>query len=154
MPKLPLPTWTVSTVWTCQFVSYKVHEIHDELARVLAKAVKELDHCWDASEEFTCQEEVLDSWYFWSGCRQVALRRRLPFFQDIHEQMVKSWSALQSGRIHTLVQSLFSHVDGVESHRYMSMPHIEVTAFMPFIGHTGHGPMRAVQALQGDSQPG
>lgn len=88
-------------------------DLHDEFTRVLAKAVRELDLNWDAPEE--PPRSKLNSWYFQSGRRMAASRKRILFFPDVHEHVVKSWSAPQSARIHAPVQSLFSHVDGAEA---------------------------------------
>ncbi|RXN06477.1 guanylate cyclase 2G-like protein [Labeo rohita] len=83
--------------------------------RILAKAIKELNFNWDAPDQPA--RSKLDSWYSQSSRCLAALRRRVPFFPDVHEQVVKSWSALQSAHIHSSTQAMFYHVDGVGSRR-------------------------------------
>ncbi len=35
----------------------------------------------------------------------------MPFFPDVHDQLVKTWSAPQSARVHSATQAMFSQVD-------------------------------------------
>ncbi|XP_016115035.1 von Willebrand factor A domain-containing protein 5A-like [Sinocyclocheilus grahami] len=53
-----------------------------------------------------------DSWYFQLRRHLNDSRRRIPFFPDVHDQVVKSWSAPQSARVHSSTRVMFSHVDG------------------------------------------
>ncbi len=66
----------------------------------------------------------LDSWYFRST-RKADSRASVPFFPDVHEQLVKTWSAPQSARVHSNTQGTFSHVDGAEAHGYVRSPPVE-----------------------------
>lgn len=59
-------------------------DLQEEFAKVLAKAVKELDLNWDAPDEPA--RSKLDSWYFQSSRRLAASRRKLSFFPDVHEK--------------------------------------------------------------------
>ncbi len=74
-------------------------DLQKELMRVLSKAVQELELTWSPPEEPV--RSKLDS---------------VPFFPDVHEQLVKTWSALQSARVHSTTQAIFFHVDGAEAH--------------------------------------
>lgn len=62
-------------------------DLQEKLTSVPAKAVKELNLDWDALVEPA--RSKLDTWYFQSSRRLAALRRRAPFFPDIHKQVVK-----------------------------------------------------------------
>ncbi len=41
---------------------------------------------------------------------------------SVYEQLVKTWSAPQSVRVHSAAQAIFSHVDGVEAHGHVRPP--------------------------------
>ncbi len=99
-------------------------DLQKELTRVLSKAVHELELTWSPPEEPV--RSKLDSWYFRST-RKVDSRASVPFFPDVHEQLVKTWSALQSARVHSTTQAIFSHVDGAEAHGYVRSPPVEET---------------------------
>ncbi len=92
--------------------------------RVLSKAVQELELTWNPPEEPV--RSKLDSWYFRST-RKADARTSVPFFPDVHEQLVKTWSAPQSARVHSNTQAMFSHVDGAEAHGYVRSPPVEET---------------------------
>ncbi len=100
-------------------------DLQEELIRVMNKAVQELELSWNPPEEPT--KSKLDSWYFRSSRRQVDPRTSVPFFPDVHDQLVKAWSAPQSARVHSATQAMFSHVDGAEAHGYVRMPPVEET---------------------------
>ncbi len=53
-----------------------------------------------------------------SSRRQVDTRTSVLFFPDVHDQLVKTWSAPQSAHVHSATQAMFSQVDGAEAHRY------------------------------------
>ncbi len=92
--------------------------------RVLSKAVQELELTWSPPEEPV--RSKLDSWYFRST-RKADSRASVPFFPDVHEQLVKTWSAPQSAHVHSNTQAIFSHVDGAEAHGYVRSPPVEET---------------------------
>ncbi len=98
--------------------------LQEELMRVLSKAVQELELTWNPLEEPV--RSKLDSWYFRST-RKADARTSVPFFPDVHEQLVKTWSAPQSARVHSNTQAMFSHVDGAEAHGYVRSPPVEET---------------------------
>ncbi len=98
--------------------------LQEELMRVLSKAVEELELTWNPPEEPV--RSKLDSWYFRST-RKADARTSVPFFPDVHEQLVKTWSAPQSARVHSNTQAMFSHVDGAEAHGYVRSPPVEET---------------------------
>ncbi|XP_056608266.1 uncharacterized protein LOC130425869 [Triplophysa dalaica] len=100
-------------------------DLHEEFMRVLEKAVSELDITWSSPEEPA--KSKLDSWYLQAGRRQATSKRSAPFFPDVHEHVVKSWSAPQSARVHAATQSMFAHVVGAEAHGYVRMPPVEET---------------------------
>lgn len=61
--------------------------------RVLTKAVLELELTWDPPQEPV--KSKLNSWFL-AACRhQTGARTSMPFFPDVHEQVVKTWSAPQ-----------------------------------------------------------
>ncbi len=99
-------------------------DLQEELMRVLSKAVQELELTWSPPEEPV--RSKLDSWYFRST-RKADSRASVPFFPDVHEQLVKTRSAPQSARVHSNTQAIFSHVDGAEAHGYVHFPPIEET---------------------------
>ncbi len=99
-------------------------DLQEELMRVLSKAVQELGLTWSPPEEPV--RSKLDSWYFRST-RKADSRASVPFFPDVHEQLVKTWSAPQSARVHSNTQTIFSHVDGAEAHGYVRSPPVEET---------------------------
>ncbi len=98
--------------------------LQEEFMRVLSKAVQELELTWNPPEEPV--RSKLDSWYFRST-RKADSRTSVPFFPDVHEQLVKTWSALQSAHVHSNTQAMFSHVDGAEAHGYVRSPPVEET---------------------------
>lgn len=100
-------------------------DLQQELKRVLKKAVRELDFSWSAPDEPA--RSKLDSWYSQTGRCQAALKRRTPFFPDVHDHVVKSWSAPQSACVHASTHAFFFHVDQVEAHGYVRMPPVEET---------------------------
>ncbi len=51
----------------------------------------------------------------------------MQFLSDVHDQLVKTWSAPQSVRVHSATQAIFSHVDRAEAHGYVRMPPVEET---------------------------
>ncbi len=93
------------------------------------KAVQELDLAWNPPEEPA--KSKLDSWYFRSSRCQVDNENvGSVFFPDVHDQLVKTWPAPQSARVHSATQaifSMFSQVDGAEAHRYVRIPPVEET---------------------------
>ncbi|KAL1278055.1 hypothetical protein QQF64_024728 [Cirrhinus molitorella] len=99
-------------------------DLQEELMRVLSKAVQELELTWSPPEEPA--RSKLDSWYFRST-RKADSRASVPFFPDVHEQLVKTWSAPQSARVHSATQAIFSHVEGAEAHGYVRSPPVEET---------------------------
>ncbi len=107
-----------------QLSSSEPSDLQEELMRVLSKAVQELELTWDPPEEPV--RSKLDSWYFRST-RKADSRASVPFFPDVHEQLVKTWSAPQSARVHSNTQAMFSHVDGAEAHGYVRSPPVEET---------------------------
>ncbi len=102
-------------------------DLQEELMRILSKAVQELELTWSPPEEPV--RSKLDSWYFRST-RKADSRASVPFFPDVHEQLVKMVSAPQSARVHTNTQAIFSHVDGAEAHGYVRSPPVEETALL------------------------
>ncbi len=107
-----------------QLSSSKPSDLQEELMRVLSKAVQELELTWNPPEEPV--RSKLDSWYFRST-RKADSRASVPFFPDVHEHLVKTWSAPQSARVHSNTQAMFSHVDGAEAHGYVCSPPVEET---------------------------
>ncbi len=99
-------------------------DLQEELIRVLSKAVQELELTWSPSEDSV--RSKLDSWYFRST-QKVDSRASVPFFPDVHEQLMKTWSMPQSACVHTTTQATFSHVDGAEAHGYVRSPPVEET---------------------------
>ncbi len=99
-------------------------DLQEELMRVLFKAVQELELTWSPPEEPV--RSKLDSWYFRST-RKADSRASVPFFPDVNEQLVKTWSAPQSACVHSNTQAIFSHVDGAEAHGYVRSPPVEET---------------------------
>ncbi len=86
-------------------------DLQEELMRVLSKAVQELELTWSPPEEPV--RSKLGSWYFRST-QKADSRASVPFFPDVHEQLVKMWSAPQSARVHSNTQAIYSHVDGAD----------------------------------------
>ncbi len=107
-----------------QLSSSEPSDLQEELMRVLSKAVQELELTWNPPEEPV--RSKLDSWYFRST-RKADSRASVPFFPDVHEQLVKTWSAPQSARVHSNTQAMFSHVDGAEAHGYVHSPPVAET---------------------------
>ncbi len=107
-----------------QLDSSEPSDLQEELMRVLSKAVQELELTWSPPEEPV--RSKLNSWYFRST-RKADSRASVPFFPDVHEQLVKTWSAPQSARVHSNTQAMFSHVDGAEAHGYVHSPPVEET---------------------------
>ncbi len=106
-----------------QLDSSEPSDLQEELMSVLSKAVLELELTWSPEEPVRSK---LDSWYFRST-RKADSRVSVPFFPDVHEQLVKTWSAPQSARVHSNTQAIFSHVDGAEAHGYVRSPPVEET---------------------------
>ncbi len=81
-------------------------DLQEELIRVMNKAFQELELSWNPPEEPA--KSKLDSWYFRSSRHQVDTRTSVPFFPDVHDQLVKTWSAPQSAHVHSATQAMFS----------------------------------------------
>ncbi len=88
-------------------------DLQEELIRVMNKAVQELELSWNPPEEPA--KSKLDSWYFRSSRRQVDTRTSVPFFPDVHDQLVKTWSAPQSARVHSATQAMFSQASALHA---------------------------------------
>ncbi len=76
---------------------------------------------------------------------------------DVHDQLVKTWSAPQSARVHSATQAMFSHVDGVEAHGYVRIPPVEncrCTSVHCVGQNPGLGYQPTLQAMQVDSPSG
>ncbi len=99
-------------------------DLQEELMKVLSKAVKELELTWSPPEEPA--KSKLDSWYFRST-QKADSRALIPFFPDVYEQLVKTWSAPQLACVHSATQAIFSHVDGAETHGYVRSPPVKET---------------------------
>ncbi len=100
-------------------------DLQEELIRVMNTAVQELELAWNPPEEPA--KSKLDSWYFRSSRHRVDRRTSVPFFPDVHDQLIKTWSAHQSARVHSATQAMFSQVDGAEAHGYVRMPPVKET---------------------------
>ncbi len=100
-------------------------DLQEELIRVMNKAVQELELAWNPPEEPA--KSKLDSWYFRSSHHRVDTRTSVPFFPDVHDQLIKTWSAHQSAHVHSATQAMFSQVDGAEAHGYVCMPPVKET---------------------------
>ncbi len=100
-------------------------DLQEEFISVMNKAVQELELSWNPPEEPA--KRKLDSRYFRSSRCQVDTRASVPFFPDVHDQLIKAWSVPQSARVHSATQAMFSQVDGVEAHLYVCMPPVEET---------------------------
>ncbi len=107
-----------------QLNSSEPSDLQEELMRVLSKAGQELELTWSPPEEPV--RSKLDSWYF-RPTRKADSRASVPFFPDVHEQLMKKWSAPQSAHVHSNTQAMFSHVDGAEAHGYVRSPPVEET---------------------------
>ncbi len=129
-------------------------DLQEELIRVMNKAVQELELSWNPPKEPS--RSKLDSWYFRSSRRQVDSRTSVPFFPDVHDQLVKTLSAPQSACVHSATQAIFSHVDGAEAHGYVCMPPCRGdcrSTSVPCNGQNhGLGYQPTLQAMQDDSQ--
>ncbi len=95
-------------------------DLQEEFISVMNKAVQELEHSWNPPEEPA--KSKLDSLYFRSSRCQVDTRASVPFFPDVHDQLIKAWSVPQSARVHSATQTMFSQVYGAEAHGYVCMP--------------------------------
>ncbi len=128
-------------------------DLQEELIRVMNKAVQELELSWNPPKEPS--RSKLDSWYFRSSRRQVDSRTSVPFFPDVHDQLVKTLSAPQSACVHSATQAIFSHVDGAEAHGYVCMPPCRGdcrSTSVPCNGQNhGLGYQPTLQAMQDDS---
>ncbi len=47
---------------------------------------------WPIVTKYTNRMQILTSWYFRSSRRPADSRASVPFFPDVHEQLVKVWS--------------------------------------------------------------
>lgn len=99
--------------------------LHEELVRVLTRAVQDLGLEWDSPDEPA--KSKLDTWFLQQGRRAAAQKKRAPFFPDVHEEVVKAWSAPQSARTHASGSAIFSLVDGAETRGYARIPPVEQT---------------------------
>ncbi len=104
-----------------QLDSSEPSDLQEELMRVLSKAVQELELTWSPPEEPV--RSKLD----FRSTHKADSRASVPFFPDVHEQLVKTWSAPQSARVHSNTQAVFSHVDGAEADGYVRSPPVEET---------------------------
>ncbi|XP_073668191.1 uncharacterized protein [Paramisgurnus dabryanus] len=96
---------------------------HEELVRILSKAVQDLEIEWSSPQE--PQRSKLDSWYFDSGRRAAAPRKSAPFLPDLHDEVTKAWATPQGVRACAGGSELFSKVDGAEARGYLHIPPVE-----------------------------
>ncbi len=125
-------------------------DLQEELIRVMNKAVQELELAWNPPEEPVKSKQ--DSWYFRSSRCQVDTRTSLPFFPDVHDQLIKGWSAPQSAQVQSATQAMFSQVDGAEAHAHALHRGDCRCTPVPCIGQNhGLGVQPTLQTMQDDS---
>lgn len=76
-------------------------------------------------EQVTPRRYKLDDRFLSGGQREASERRTLPFFQDIHDELPKSWNKTYSSRVFVHVTLVYSTIVCAKAQGYTMMPPVE-----------------------------
>ncbi len=98
---------------------------YTELVEVLAHAIEKLNLDWP-DEPRESQSSKLDE-RFLSGSGSRPMRRKLPFFPDLHHEVSRSWKQPYSSRLTNAVAADFTNLVGSVEQGYATVPAVEDT---------------------------
>lgn len=98
----------------------------EELLEVVTRAVARLQLDWPREQE-TPKHSKLEDRFLSGGRGEKQQHQFLPFFEDLHDELSKSWSKPYTSRIFVPSTSTFSTIVGAKSRGYTEMPRVEET---------------------------
>ncbi|KAI2662194.1 2-oxoisovalerate dehydrogenase subunit beta, mitochondrial [Labeo rohita] len=98
---------------------------YEELLEVVTRAVAKLNIDWPAEEKAALQRSKLDERFLRS--KPPSPRRSLPFFPDLHKEIVRSWERPYSARLFVPASDYYGNVAGLDERAYKAMPRAEQT---------------------------
>ncbi len=99
---------------------------YEELLEVVTRAVARLKLDW-LQEHETPKRSKLDDRFLSGGRGEGTQRRSLPFFGDLHDELVRSWNKPYSSRVFVPSTSIYSTIVDAEARGYRMMPQVEET---------------------------
>ncbi len=98
---------------------------YEELLEVVTRAVAKLNIDWPADNQTEKQRGKLDERFL--GSKSLPLRRSLPFFPDLHTEVLRSWKKPFSSRLFIPASDYYGNVAGLSECGYRTMPRVEQT---------------------------
>ncbi len=99
---------------------------YEELLEVVTRAVARLKLDWPQEHE-TPKRSKLDDRFLSGGRGEGTQRRSLPFFGDLHDELVRSWNKPYLSRVFVPSTSIYSTIVDAEARGYRMMPQVEET---------------------------
>ena len=96
----------------------------EELLEVVTRAVDRLQLDWPRDQE-TPKRSKLEDRFLSGGRRERPQHQSLPFFEDLHDELSKSWSKPYTSRIFVPSTLTFSTIVDAKSRGYSEMPRVE-----------------------------
>ncbi|ROI84191.1 hypothetical protein DPX16_19963 [Anabarilius grahami] len=96
----------------------------EELLEVVTRAVARLQLDWPQEKE-TPKPSKLEDRFLSGGRGEGPQRQSLPFFEDLHDELSKSWKKPYTSRVFVPSTSIYSTIVGAEARGYTMMPQVE-----------------------------
>ncbi len=119
---------------------------------VFTRAVAKLNINWPADDQTEKQRSKLDERFLRS--KSLPLRRRLPFFPDLHTEVSRSWKNPFSSRLFIPTSDYYGNVAGLSECGYRTMPRVEQTLagyLAPGAASSLKAPVLPTKPLRGSS---
>ncbi|KAL0160072.1 hypothetical protein M9458_043797, partial [Cirrhinus mrigala] len=113
------PSFFVQVLASPQSVQY------EELLEVVTRAVAKLNIDWPAEEKAAPQKSKRDERFLRS--KPPSPRRSLPFFPDLHKEILRSWARPYSARLFVPTSDYYGNMAGLDERAYKAMPRVEQT---------------------------
>ncbi len=102
------------------------YRVYEELLKVVTRAVDRLKLDWPQEQE-NPKRSKLDDRFLSRGWGEGPQRRSLPFFGDLHDKLVRSWSKPYASRFFVPSTSIYSTIMDAKARGNMMMPQVEET---------------------------
>ncbi len=125
---------------------------YEELLEVVTHAVAKLNINWPADDQTEEQRSKLDERFLRS--KSLPLRRSLPFFPDLHTEVLRSWKRPFSARLFIPASDYYGNVAGLSECGYRAMPRVEQTLasyLAPGAASSLKAPVLPTKPLRGSS---
>ena len=97
---------------------------YEELIEVVTRTVSRLDIDWPVeTRNARPRKSKLDERYL--PARVAPQRRAMPFFQDLHTEVSRSWKKPASDRVHTSSSAMYATLTGAHPYGYGGMPKVD-----------------------------